>query len=487
MRSRKESNIMRPNYFCRLFALSVLSLISGFSTEPIGAQDKRDARPRASGNTAGTEIERPREDGDTSWSPVPLREIAAAGSATIIEECNSVLATEALPPTARRRWYEMRADAELVADKLSAALSDYDSALRIDSKSARLLWKRSRALGRLGRVEEMGTELESLLKAHPDFSPAYVSMALLRTSQSDYTAAHELLDKAMSLNPNSSRAYYARAVTLYWQQKYRESAEATEKSIVLDPYPDTDLEERYLNCAACYLALEQSDKALGYLHLAHRINPKSYLTTKALFSTYIRLDRPRAAQQYGNLLREIRPNDVETCLDMVKLYTANGDGHAALREAERASALSPNDPNCVVVLADAHFFVGDYAKAFTQYDRALQLSVQHTGALLNKAAAACLCPDSQWTNPREALLLLDKLAPLYHDDKYKVNYLRALALAQLGKYEQALPPIQEALRQCPKENRLREKIELVASLIERKTPITEKELQNARTEYLRSK
>lgn len=73
-----------------------------------------------------------------------------------------------------------------------------------EAGSAEDLYRRAEALRQSHRLKESGELLESILSAHPDFAPAYISLARIRYLQMDFEGAVRLGKKVLRLG--SSRA-----------------------------------------------------------------------------------------------------------------------------------------------------------------------------------------------------------------------------------------------------------------------------------------
>jgi tetratricopeptide (TPR) repeat protein len=415
-----------------------------------------------------------RADGSVATS---FSEIRAIGPQVVIDECTKVLVSNEVPPAMRTRWYETRGDAHFVAKNMTAALDDYNQALAIDTNCPTVRWKRVRALGSLQQTDELAKELDALLKAYPDSSQANVGMAMLQLQQGNLDAANALLDKALALDPNSSRAHYIRAGVFREQKRYKESVEATEKSILLDPYPDVNVEERFLNCAECYCFLQNYEKTLAYAELTYRVNPKSFDAAKSLFDAHFRMGELRAARVYATAMEQLRPDDLYTHIALWKLSMSASDWPKAISEAERTLAQNANNSFCIAALGEAYLGANDFAKAFDCYDHALQINPHDSQALLSKSSALCLCPDRRWRDAKQALALIDRLEKEYDADGYTVNYLRSIAWAELGDYVKARDFIEKALHECAPRNSMYEIMQAAESLINRKIPMTEDEIK----------
>lgn len=85
--------------------------------------------------------------------------------------------------------------------KDAQAAEVFDDILSLDPEIYEAQWGRAEALRRLHRLEESEEALKKLLKAHPDFSPAYITLARIRYIRMDFEGAVRLGKKVLQAGP----------------------------------------------------------------------------------------------------------------------------------------------------------------------------------------------------------------------------------------------------------------------------------------------
>ena len=101
----------------------------------------------------------------------------------------------------------------------------------------------------------------------------------------------------------------------------------------------------------------------------------------------------------------------------------------------------------LIVLAQNQAAEGDWEDAVSYYRRAVELDPEERGSRLGLAWLLATCPESEWRNGQEALALLqlDEGAP---DPSPQMLDVRAAALAEVGRFGEAVDLARQALTLC---------------------------------------
>ncbi len=310
----------------------------------------------------------------------------ASPQATITE-----LAARAQRFEAQSRWEE--------------AAAEYQKILNIDPRSVPAL----NALGALcvtqGKFQQGISYYRQALKINPREFGTNLNLGIAYFKMQDYPSATLPLEKAVQIDPSSFQAQELLGVTLVGEDEYAKAIPPFEKAMELEP---GDVGSNYLLIRS-YIETKQYAKAMnGFQHL-EELDPGS---------PWVRILRGQA-------------------------YDGEGSYEKALAEFEEAKKQLPNDATVRFSLGFMCWKLRHYDEAETELQEALRLDPHFTQAKYYLA-------DSYLTGlkPEAALPILQELVVELPKD-YRSRVDLAKALEKLGRYEEAVPQFQEAVRLDP--------------------------------------
>lgn len=282
------------------------------------------------------------------------------------------------------------------------AAEEYQKILKIDPHSVAAL----NALGALNvrqdRFQEGVSYYRRALQIRPDEFAINLNLGIAYVKMQHYAPAKSPLEKAVQLNPSSFQAEELLGVALIGQDDYAEAITPLEKAMELQP---GDLGSNYLLIRS-YIETKQYDKAMnGFQHLKE-LDPGA---------PWLRILRGQA-------------------------YDGQGSYEKALGEFEEAKKQLPNDSTVRFSLGFMCWKLRRYDEAESELQQALRLDPQFTQAKYYLA-------DSYLTDlkPELALPILQGLVRELPKD-YRCRLDLAKALGKLGRYQEAIPQFQEAIR-----------------------------------------
>jgi len=137
--------------------------------------------------------------------------LEGADAAVQVEVCTRILKSGRVRHPHQSDYMAWRAAAYLAQGKTALALADLDKALTLQDKPA---YRFQRALVLMARasLEDAVKELDAVMKATPDFAPAWFMRGAIAYRQADYPLAVTYFDGAVTRLPTYYQAIHARGV-----------------------------------------------------------------------------------------------------------------------------------------------------------------------------------------------------------------------------------------------------------------------------------
>lgn len=243
--------------------------------------------------------------------------------------------------------------------------------------------------------------------------------AVLAARRGEFKEATAEVRQAVALEPESADLLIEGAGLLLWMGRRQEAEELGQRALTLAPTRPG---------AIRFVADLAADRALG-----HRPDAKA---------------RREAIELYGELLA-MGEEDADLLRSLISLQLQSGDRQAALDAAERLVALRPGDSQATELVVRLRLDRGDGTEAL---NHALQYLLRHPqeGTLLQMAEE--LARDlGAWSQVDQVLSGPDGLGNRVVD----AQRLRAEALAQLGRTDEAARLWERLLSADPSDRRVR--------------------------------
>jgi tetratricopeptide (TPR) repeat protein len=318
--------------------------------------------------------------------PVPLAAAQATPQATIME-----LAAQAEKYESQGRW--------------EAATAEYQKILKIDPRSVPALNALGALSVRQGRFQEGIFYYQQALKIKPREFGTYLNLGIAYVKMQDYKSATPPLERAVQIDPSSFQAQELLGVAFIGQDDYAQAIPSLEKAMELVP---RDLGSNYLLIRS-YLETKQFQKALAGFDRLESLDPGS---------PWVRILRGQA-------------------------YDGLGAYEKALAEFEEAKKQLPNDATVRFSLGFMCWKLRHYDEAESELKETLRLD-PHFPQAKYYLADTCLMD----LKPELALPILQDLAREWPKD-YRTRVDLAKALEKLGRYQEAVPQFQVAIRLNP--------------------------------------
>ena len=326
-----------------------------------------------------------------------------------------LLASEAINPWLRTRYYLNQGNSLLDDNQAQASLDKFQQAIDL-KRNHGAAWKgRGDALFTLGR----------------------------------YSGALEAYNKALSFEPNNIKAVNNKGKILYQKGKMQQSIATYQRAIEID----SENPEAWSGKGLAYMSLQQPEQALKAFEQAQRIKPDepNFWLQKGLILRV--LQRPQEATEfYQEALAiydetsDLHQNDPSFWTDRGFVLLQLNRLEDAFKSYERALTINGNFYEALLGKANAYNSVKDYERALVILDRAKEVRPHDYQVWYNRGNLLL-----QALNKPQAALTSFEQATKLKADFYSAWLGQGLALNSLQKYDEARSALSTAKELNPQD------------------------------------
>jgi tetratricopeptide (TPR) repeat protein len=348
------------------------------------------------------------------------------------------------------RFHTERANKAVSRHNLPEAVAAYRMALTIDPEDASTHYNLAVALDRLGSHSDAIGEFRQALALDPDYRDAHFNLGVALSEEGSTAEASRHFEQAYKIDPEDQQSHLEWAVTLYdLDQKQR--AESELRSII-ETEPENSRALLYLG--AILADRGQGELALRQLEEVLELSDDSEERAQAHLLVAIESERMGRDEEAVARFRAALDEDPSLSPAQARLGSALarlGRFGEAAQQFEAAVEADPDSEGLRFGHAMTLLLGEDYAQALSALDRSVaalpdSVSLKH---LLARLLATS--PDGSVRNGARALELaqevLDQQASLVHAETV------AMALAELGRFEEAVARQQQVLVAIEAQNR----------------------------------
>lgn len=375
--------------------------------------------------------------------------------------------------------YLRRANQALMAGRLDEAIAEYRRAVEVDPENAAARRNLALALGRTGAADAAARQLRAALESAPEDPQLHFDLGNAVLAQGDREAAVAAFRRALELAPDLQAARFNLANVLAGLDRWEEAYRHLEEFLASEP---GDSRARYLAAMALHRQ-GRSDEALGRLHALLDDEPGNGVARQGLATVYAALGQTeRALEIHRETLDLDLPADDKVAIlnQLAELSWRHGRQREAVSYFRRAVELAPRSSDAHTRLANALQLAGERAEAAELFARAVELDPKNATAWLSEASLRILAgehsraverldlalaevPEHAGLNHILARLLATSPDPALRDGQRALALARkaqgresslehaatvAMALAELGRFEEAVRWQQELIRQA---------------------------------------
>ena len=234
--------------------------------------------------------------------------------------------------------YELRGLCRINQKKYSAAVSDYDRALRYDPDNQGLWHNRVLCLIQDKKYDLALAQIDTISTRWSKYARAYSMQAEIYLLQQDTAKAVKSLDKSLELDPYDGGIWAERAVISLARQKWKEGEEFLTKSIHLLPKHSGN----YINRALARFNQNNLRGAMADYDTALDLDPNNFLGhyNRGLLRAQVGDDN-RGIEDFDFVLK-LEPDNLMALFNRALLLEQTGNLRAAIRDYSKVIEEYPN-------------------------------------------------------------------------------------------------------------------------------------------------
>ena len=309
---------------------------------------------------------------------------------------------------------------------------------------AEAVFNRAMELQQQNQWPEADAAWREFLKLEPQHAGAHANLGAVLARLGKYDEAVKSYDDALQLDPQLKAVLFNLGVAHYRAGQYAKAAETFGRYLAVKP--DAWQAQQLLGLAL--VELGRDEEAAPLLEAALKANPQDVSLLFGLGLTYLRLNRPEVKTIIDRLAATAQGLPFARLLEGQN-YLAESDFQHAGEALEAAAKLSGDLPRLHFSLGIAYLRTGRNREAIRAFERELQRLPRDYWTLYY--LAFLFEAEGQLDAARERAQLASTLQPQSAD----TNALLGKVLLKLGKATDAVPPLEIAVAQNPKDSNLR--------------------------------
>ncbi len=276
-----------------------------------------------------------------------------------------------------------------------------------------------------------------IIKLAPHLAAAYNNLGMIYFNEQDYAHAAGVLRHALDLNPDMPTASAMLGMS-YFQLGAAEKAEPLLRA-ALHANPKDDQIEMML--VHLLINAKKLNDAAAHLNNVLTRNPKSQEAWYLLGKTYLQMSEDALKK-----INEIDPNSVVAHEIAGEIDESMHNYDLALVEFKKAIDMAPHAPGTHMHMGDAYWYIGKWQSAEGEFKAELANDPHNCIARWKLANSMLEANDSNEDALTELNRTIDRCPTLM-----QARVDRARALVRLGRQPEALPDLQLAEKESPRE------------------------------------
>jgi lipoprotein NlpI len=276
------------------------------------------------------------------------------------------------------RAYNLRGEVQVGKSRFEEALTDFESAIRLDRNYATSYYNRALLVYGDAAIADLSRALK------PDYVDALFERGIRYDRNGDQARAFLDLDTVIRLNPRHVDAYSYRGGMYHLKAEYDKAITDFDSAIREDPKNDILLTFR----GGGYYGKQMFNEASADFEAALKLNPGNSvaLSSRGMVKAAQR-DYRGAIADFDQALHLVNGDDAEAALIMVergRAYKQEGNFEKAIDDLSNAIRLQPNLGEAFRVRGNTLSQMGQHARAVRDLDSAVQVSPENYQAFYNR-------------------------------------------------------------------------------------------------------
>ncbi len=339
----------------------------------------------------------------------------------------------------KARGYNNLGVAYAAQDRLTEAISEYNTALSLRPDYPDAHNNLGNALEGVGRLDEAIQEYKTVLTLKPRYPKGYYNLGLFYYKQGDLSKALGALEGAVQIDPEYAEAHNNLVVLYKEMGKYKDAIQEYKTAISLKP----EYAEPHNNLGIVYKNISRFDQAISEYQSALALNPNFAEVHNNLGVLYKKLERPDEAIQEYKTASILKPESAEIHNNLGNAYQEQKQLEEAIREYKAALSLQPDYFEAHYNLGLSYYEQDDVSTAIEEFKEAIKLKPGHAEA--HNSIGVIYMEQGRLKDAlqefKTALRLRPTLAEAYYNlgDDYQ----------RLGEIRKAIPAFEGALKIQP--------------------------------------
>lgn len=294
-------------------------------------------------------------------------------------------------------------------------------------------------------ADQAAAAFTKTLEDDPQATWVYLWRAETRVEKKEYDAALKDLDEAIRRNPRDWAALILRGIVRTEQEQPDKALADLDQAARVNPREPII----YLRRAQAWQVKKQTEKAQADVERALEIDPQNsdghFL--RGSFALFLG-DAAKAVACLNEAVR-LSPRTAKLYIERGRARQSNGEYDWALADFNEAARLEPSSSLALAGRGDIRFGLGDFAGAASDFAEAHKLDPEQTVILNSHAWFLATCPDVTHRDAARAVQFATKACELSHWKDPQILDTLAAALAEDGRFDEAVRRADEALKLFP--------------------------------------
>lgn len=299
------------------------------------------------------------------------------------------------------------------------------------------LYQEARAAQQQNDIATAIEKYRAMIKLAPHLAAAYNNLGMLYFNERDYSHSAAALEQGLKLHPDMPTASAMLGMSYYQLAMYAKAEPLLRGALAAHP-EDNQIE---MELAQVQIKLRKYQAASLTLNHFLTRNPKNQDAWYLLGKTYLQMSQDALGK-----INEINPNSVVAHEINGEIDESMHNYDVALVEYKKAIDLAPEKPGTHMHMANTFWLMGNWSSAEKEFKAELAVDPHNCDARWKLANAMLQANDSSEVALSELNRSIDQCPALM-----QARVDRARALIRLGKQSEALPDLEMAVKESPKE------------------------------------
>jgi tetratricopeptide (TPR) repeat protein len=380
--------------------------------------------------------------------PVVAAALLLALGALTWKQCGMYTDVETLWQTTLRRnpncWlaHNNLGNAFMEKGRLDEAISHFQKALQISPGNVEAQNDLGGALLLKGKVDEAIAHFQIALQIWPDFAGAHYNLGNALLQKGSVAEAITQFREALQINSRIAEAHYNLGKVLLQKGSVAEAITHFQNALQINPgYP-----EGHFNLGIALLQAGRVDEAIPYLQKALQINPGNAEAHVHLGNVLMQRGQVDEAVSHFQKALQINPDYAQAQNNLGNALLQEGKVDEAIAHLQKALQFNPGYAKAHNNLGNALLQRGRVEEAITHFQQAAQIEPAEPAAQNNLAWLLATCPQASLRNGNKAVELARQANALTGGENPVILHTLAAALAEAGRFPEAVETAQRALR-----------------------------------------